>query len=56
MVLQLEENILCVLLCVRYFPLIKQNVYIPTENLDQLSNLIIGFFSVLVLLIDIYSS
>ena len=33
--------------------MIKQNVYLLPENLDQLSNLIIDFVLVLILLIDI---
>ena len=36
--------------------MIKQNVYLLPENLNQLSNLIIGFIFVLLVLIDNSSS
>ena len=36
--------------------MIKQIIYLLLENVDQLSNLNIGFVFLLVFLIDIYSS
>ena len=43
---------------VQYFQMIKQNAYLLSEKLDQLSNLNVDFDSALLLLIDIdiYSS
>ena len=43
---------------VQYFQMIKQNAYLLSEKLDQLSNLNVDFDSALMLLIDIdiYSS
>ena len=52
----MEETINCNLFRVHYFKMIKQNIYLFTENLDQLSNLSIGFAPVISLLIDIYPS
>ena len=54
----LVKNQLCNHLSLSFFRLLHfqikpQNVYSPTVNLDQLSNLNIGFMSVLILLIDI---
>ena len=41
---------------VHYFEMIKQKVTFPPEKFDQLSNLNIGFVSVLLLLFDIFSN
>ena len=53
---QSEENITCDLFDVPNFQMIKQKVYTLPENLDQLSNLNIGFVSAILVLIDLYSS
>ena len=51
--LLLENNTFCVLFYSHYVQMVKQKVNLLFENLDQLSNLNMGFMSVLLLLIDI---
>ena len=43
-----EENILCVLLDEHYLKTIKQKIYLPFENYDQLGNLNMGFIFLLI--------
>ena len=45
-----QKKILCALFDVHYIQMIKQKVYLHPENLDQLSNLNIGFVFLLLLL------
>ena len=52
----MEENIAYNLFSVHYLETAKQKVYLLPENFDQLSNLNTRFVTVLLLLIDIYSS
>ena len=51
-----KEKISCNLFSIHNFQMIKWKVYLLPGNLDQLSNLNIGFVSELMFLIDIYSS
>ena len=52
----LSEKIFCVLDDVHYLQMMKQQVYLLAENLDQIGTLNIGFVPVTLLFIDIYSS
>lgn len=56
LLLILEENIMCVLLCTHYFQMLKEKVYSLREKLDQLSNTVIGFVLALLLLVETYST
>ena len=56
MILQLEDNIACKFFDVYNFQIIKQKVYLPSENLYQLIGLNVGFLSVMLVLGDIYST
>ena len=51
-----KQNIACNFFDVHHFQMIKQNVYLLSENLDQLSGLYTGFVYISLVLIDIYSS
>ena len=50
------NNIACKFFDVHNFQIIKQKVYLPSENLYQLIGLNIGFLSVMLVLGDIYST
>ena len=49
--LQMKDNILCNLFVVFHLQMIKQNVYLILENLDQLSNINIDLVFLLILLL-----